>query len=43
VQIADRVLVLSDGRVMEDGPPGRLLADGGEYSSLHASWQESLA
>jgi ATP-binding cassette subfamily B protein len=42
VQIADRVLVLSDGRVLEDGPPARLLAEGGEYSSLHASWQESL-
>ena len=43
VQIADRVLVLSDGRIVEDGPPGRLLADGGEYSALHASWQQSLA
>ena len=43
VQIADRVLVISDGRIVEDGPPGRLLADGGEYSALHASWQESLA
>jgi ATP-binding cassette, subfamily B, bacterial len=42
VQIADRVLVLSDGQVLEDGPPARLLAEGGEYSSLHASWQESL-
>ena len=42
VQIADRVLVLSDGRVLEDSPPARLLAEGGEYSSLHASWQESL-
>ena len=43
VQIADRVLVISDGRIVEDGPPGRLLADGGEYSALHASWQQSLA
>jgi ATP-binding cassette subfamily B protein len=43
VRIADRVLVISDGRIVEDGPPGRLLAEGGEYSSLHASWQESLA
>jgi ATP-binding cassette, subfamily B, bacterial len=43
VRIADRVLVLSDGRIVEDGPPGRLLAEGGEYSALHASWQESLA
>jgi ATP-binding cassette, subfamily B, bacterial len=43
VQIADRVLVISDGRIVEDGPPGRLLSDGGEYSALHASWHQSLA
>ena len=43
VQIADRVLVISDGAFVEDGPPGRLLTEGGEYSALHASWLESLA
>ncbi len=43
VQIADRVLVISDGAFVEDGPPDRLLAEDGEYSSLHASWLESLA
>jgi len=43
VGIADRVLVIDQGRIVEDGPPGRLLADGGEYSALHASWQDSLA
>jgi ATP-binding cassette, subfamily B, bacterial len=35
--------VLDRGRVMEDGSPEELLSAGGEYSSLHASWQESLA
>ena len=43
VAIADRVLVLERGRVVEDGSPEDLLSSGGEYSSLHASWQESLA
>ena len=43
VQIADRVLVISDGAFVEDGPPGQLLAEGGEYSALHTSWLESLA
>jgi ATP-binding cassette subfamily B protein len=42
VEIADRVLVISGGRITEDGPPGRLLAGGGSYSALHASWQRSL-
>jgi len=43
VAIADRVLVLEHGRIIEDGSPVQLLASDGEYSALHASWQESLA
>jgi len=43
VRIADRVLVIRDGRIVEDGPPDRLLGQGGEYSALHASWRHSLA
>jgi ATP-binding cassette, subfamily B, bacterial len=43
VAIADRVLVLEHGRIIEDGPPSELLTTAGEYSALHASWQESLA
>jgi len=43
VAIADRVLVLSRGRIIEDGPPSALLTEAGEYAALHASWQESLA
>jgi ATP-binding cassette subfamily B protein len=43
VSIADRVLVLEHGRIVEDGPPGRLLTGDGQYSALHASWRSSLA
>jgi ATP-binding cassette subfamily B protein len=43
VEIADRVLVLRDGEVIEDGAPARLLEGDGEYSALHADWRESLA
>ena len=43
VQIADRVLVLDQGQVIEDGSPAELLTAGGEYSDLHRSWLRSLA
>ena len=43
VAIADRVLVMSGGQIVEDGPPDLLLAGGGAYSALHAGWQDSLA
>jgi ATP-binding cassette, subfamily B, bacterial len=43
VAIADRVLVLEHGRIIEDGPPDELLTLAGEFAELHASWQESLA
>ena len=43
VQIADRVLMISGGRIVEDGSPDRLLAERGEYAALHESWQQSLA
>ena len=43
VEIADRVLVLSDGRVVEDGSPAALIAAGtGEFAELHESWRTSL-
>jgi ABC-type multidrug transport system fused ATPase/permease subunit len=43
VEIADRVLVLDRGRVVQDGPPDRLLAAGdGRYARMHHSWQASL-
>lgn len=42
VEIADRVLVLADGEVVEDGPPARLIGDSGHYAALHNQWQDSL-
>jgi ABC-type multidrug transport system fused ATPase/permease subunit len=43
VEIADRVLVIDGGQIVEDGPPAQLLTRDGEFSALHTSWQESLA
>jgi ABC-type multidrug transport system fused ATPase/permease subunit len=44
VEIADRVLVLADGRVIEDGTPEALIASGeGQFAALHESWSDSLA
>ena len=44
VQIADRVLVLEHGQIVEDGSPEELTArDGGHYAALHRSWVQSLA
>lgn len=43
VEIADRVLVIGDGRVIEDGSPRDLLRSEGHYQALHAAWLESLA
>jgi ATP-binding cassette, subfamily B, bacterial len=42
VAIADRVLVLRTGRVIEDGSPADLLRGGGEYADLHNRWADSL-
>jgi ATP-binding cassette subfamily B protein len=43
VAIADRVLVLDEGRIIEDGTPQELLRIGsGEYAALHRAWRESL-
>ncbi|MCW6005465.1 ABC transporter ATP-binding protein/permease [Micromonospora sp. CPCC 205371] len=42
VEIADRVLVLDAGRIVEDGPPEELIATGGRYALLHTQWRDSL-
>ncbi len=44
VQIADRVLVLEHGQIVEDGSPEELTTrDDGHYAALHRSWVQSLA
>jgi ATP-binding cassette, subfamily B, bacterial len=42
VDIADRVLVIDQGRVVEDGKPSVLRDGRGRYGSLHRAWVESL-
>ncbi|TMC38981.1 MAG: ABC transporter ATP-binding protein [Chloroflexi bacterium] len=43
VEIADRVLVVDAGRIVEDGRPEDLRGGEGGYGSLHRAWVESLA
>ncbi|HKW70680.1 MAG TPA: ABC transporter ATP-binding protein [Candidatus Dormibacteraeota bacterium] len=43
VEIADRVLVIDAGRIVEDGSPAELRGNEGRYGSLHRAWEESLA
>ncbi|WP_294659003.1 ABC transporter ATP-binding protein [uncultured Rothia sp.] len=37
---ADRVLVIRDGAVVEDGSPQHLIAAGGRFAAMYASWDE---
>jgi ABC-type multidrug transport system fused ATPase/permease subunit len=43
VQVADRVLVLEHGLIVEDGPPDELIFGDGRYAALHRAWVDSLA
>ncbi|CAN5402103.1 ABC transporter ATP-binding protein [soil metagenome] len=44
VEVADRVLVLEHGRIIEDGSPAELIRQAdGRYAALHSAWVESLA
>jgi ATP-binding cassette, subfamily B, bacterial len=43
VDIADRVLVIEAGRVVEDGAPSELRERSGKYGALHRAWVQSLA
>ena len=42
VMIADRVLVVEGGQIIEDGAPDELIAAGGQFSELHQAWQDTL-
>ena len=42
VEIADRVLVMRDGHVVEDGSPAELIAEDGHFAGLHQAWRDSL-
>ncbi|MCX4421330.1 ABC transporter ATP-binding protein [Streptomyces mirabilis] len=42
VEIADRVLVMEHGRVVEDGSPAELVASTGRFADLHQAWRDSL-
>ncbi|HSP74888.1 MAG TPA: ABC transporter ATP-binding protein [Cryobacterium sp.] len=42
VAIADRVLVMEHGRIVEDGTPDQLIAGTGRFAQLHAAWRDSL-
>ncbi|MEL0626076.1 ABC transporter ATP-binding protein [Salinibacterium amurskyense] len=42
VAIADRVLVMEHGRVIEDGTPQELISGSGKFAQLHAAWRNSL-
>lgn len=43
VEIADRVLVMEHGRIVEDGAPAELIAGTGRFADLHRTWRESLS
>ena len=42
VAIADRVLVMEHGKIVEDGTPADLIGGTGRFAQLHAAWRDSL-
>lgn len=42
VAIADRVLVMDHGVIVEDGPTSELLEGSGRFATLHRAWRDSL-
>ena len=42
VSIADRVIVMEHGRIIEDDTPAKLIAGTGKFSKMHKAWRDSL-
>ena len=42
VSIADRVLVMEHGRIIEDDAPKKLIAGTGKFAKMHKAWRDSL-
>lgn len=42
VSIADRVLVMEHGRIIEDDAPAKLIAGTGKFAKMHKAWRDSL-
>jgi ATP-binding cassette, subfamily B, bacterial len=42
VSIADRVLVMEHGEIIEDDTPAALISGTGKFSRMHAAWRASL-
>jgi len=42
ISIADRVLVMELGRIIEDDKPAALIAGTGKFARMHQAWRSSL-
>jgi ATP-binding cassette subfamily B protein len=42
ISIADRVLVMEHGRIIEDDAPAKLIAGTGKFARMHKAWRNSL-
>jgi ATP-binding cassette subfamily B protein len=42
VSIADRVLVMERGQIIEDDSPSKLISGTGKFSKMHKAWRDSL-
>ena len=39
---ANRIVVIDDGRVLESGPHDELVAEGGRYADMYATWTSHM-